>query len=592
MKTKALFKRCIAALLTTVAVVTCVGATNVSAATTAMAENDVDQDSYIAMLNYVALMNDEINTSSNNKVMLDEVYASLMNNTAPHAIDSRTQVQLNNMLQTIDNYRMIDVKRERIEYLYQQAQAEALRAAVPNPIGLLSGVKSVNLVQLVASGVYMAIDSKARYDSAKAQATNDYLKSGWELEDQETKELNKSQENLFNYMIDMVNTSGMNDKYALPNDVREEYVKYKNNSNISRRIEYLETNRDTFEKFGDYWLTLSESYFKTKEYEKCIDAIDTYNNLRIEIFRKDQNLANDLPAAISSAQECIEDREERIQKISGYLSQLKRNIKTEDWALRYFAAQTDIYLYTETNDVSFISDAYQLTKTNVNYLIDEQNSLNAAYLAGVKEKTADKDATKEEKKEIKEYNKMLKEERKTELPPVYEPLYLNCDLLFALADKIGVSESEKTKIEKILHGDSASNTLFFTEPLDASYYFWGNHSYDSRGIIYKGASIVMPASLVSDHSKIQVIIKSSNNKTEISDWKVKNVNRKKAASVSEMTVTYTSKDAETYKYQNGDIVTVVITPVTGGDCPDVSIMFKTTVTKKYKVVNDISFERN
>lgn len=91
MKTKALFKRCIAALLTTVAVVTFVGATNVSAATTAMAENDVDQDSYIAMLNYVALMNDEINTSSNNKIMLDEVYASLMNNIAPHAIDSRSK---------------------------------------------------------------------------------------------------------------------------------------------------------------------------------------------------------------------------------------------------------------------------------------------------------------------------------------------------------------------------------------------------------------------------------------------------------------------------------------------------------------------
>lgn len=488
---------------------------------------NVDQDNYIAMLNYVSLVNDEINVSSNNKLLLDEVYSSLMNNTAPHAIDDRTQIQLNDMLHTIDEYRMIDVKRERLEYIYQQNQAQALRDAVPNPLGLLSSVSSFRLSSLIASVVYMAVDSKASYDTAMAQADMQYLKDGWELDDAETAALNQSQEQLFNYMIDMVHRSEMPDKYALPNDTIKEYVQYKNNSNISRKITYFESNKGTYEKFGDYWLILADCYYQNEDYDKCLEAIDNYNDLGIEIFRKDHNLAKELPVAISAAQESIKNGKEQVKRIDGYLTLLKRNLETEDWSLRYFAAQTDLYLYSKTKDEAYLNDAYSLAKNNVNYLIDEQISLNETYLAEVKKKETPQNATKEQKKEIKQYNKMLENDRKTELPPVYEPLYLNCDLLFALADQINISDSEKTRIEKILHGSSQNDTLFLTFPLDYSYYFSGDHTIDDSVVKYNRGEINVPASLVSDHTKIKVIIKSGNKNTEITDWAVNGVKRKK-----------------------------------------------------------------
>ena len=44
----------------------------------------------------------------------------------------------------------------------------------------------------------------------------------------------------------------------------------------------------------------------------------------------------------------------------------------------------------------------------------------------------------------------MEEARKTELPPLYEPLVLNCDLLFALANELKIDNSEKTVINKIL----------------------------------------------------------------------------------------------------------------------------------------------
>ena len=47
--------------------------------------------------------------------------------------------------------------------------------------------------------------------------------------------------------------------------------------------------------------------------------------------------------------------------------------------------------------------------------------------------------SKEKKNEIKEYNKWREKERKTELPPIYQPLMLNCDFLTGLANELKIS---------------------------------------------------------------------------------------------------------------------------------------------------------
>lgn len=559
--------------------------------TLAGVSENVDQDNYVAMLNYIALVNNEINVSSNNKIFLDEVYSSLMNNTAPHSIDDRTQIQFNDMLHTIDKYRMLDVKRERLQYIYEQNQAQALRDAVPNPIGLLSGASAFRLSSLIASVVYMAVDSKASYESATADADMQYLKDGWELDDEETKALNQNQEQLFNYMVDMAHKSGMPDKYALANDTIKEYVQYKNNSNVSRKITYLETNQSTYEKFGDYWLTLADSYYHNKDYEKCLDAIDNYTGLDIEIFRKDHGLAKELPLAISSAQEAIKSKQKRVERVDNYLSLLKKNIETEDWALRYFAAQTDLYLYSETKEDRYLNDAYMLTKDNVNYLIDEQSKLNRTYLAEVKKRNTPKSASKAEKKEIKQYNKMLEKDRKTELPPVYEPLYLNCNLLFALAGETHISDVEKTRIEKILHGDQREDPLFLTSSLDNSYYFNGKHKTDDSKVSYGDGALKIPANLVSARSQITVSVESGKRKAKITDWTVKEVKRKKGDPVTAMTVLYESKTGKKFDYQDGDKITVVLTPVDGSKCPDIKMIFNAKEKKWLKIIPEMVFER-
>ena len=88
-------------------------------------------------------------------------------------------------MDTIANYQMITEKRNRLEYIYEQNRAQALRQVIPNPVGLLSAVESGSLLKAAASVLYMAVDSASSYKSGNVTADLQYIQEGWELEDQE-----------------------------------------------------------------------------------------------------------------------------------------------------------------------------------------------------------------------------------------------------------------------------------------------------------------------------------------------------------------------------------------------------------------------
>lgn len=131
---------------------------------------DETQRNSISMLNYLAVLTQEINASQNSRMYLEEAYSMLINNTFPNAVDSRTLSQLTGILDTLEKYRMIAVKRERLGYVYEQNRAQAIRSVVPSPLGLLGAVQSFSLSKLAASVVYMAVDSYTSYTSHTTQA--------------------------------------------------------------------------------------------------------------------------------------------------------------------------------------------------------------------------------------------------------------------------------------------------------------------------------------------------------------------------------------------------------------------------------------
>jgi len=125
--------------------------------------------------------------------------------------------------------------------------------------------------------------------------------------------------------------------------------------------------------------------------------------------------------AIIASREIMSE-EDYIELASRYCELIYENTRVNDWSLRYFSVLVYMDIYSKTNDTTYLEKAYNCARENVNYLVDEQKRLNVEYLSDIEELTADADASKRIKDEIKQYNKSLRAERKIALPPVSERL--------------------------------------------------------------------------------------------------------------------------------------------------------------------------
>lgn len=547
------------------------------------------QRNSLAMLNYLAVVTEEINSSKNSRMSLEAVYSSLINNTNPSAIDDRTTGQIEGLLDTIEDYRMIDVKRDRLEYIYEQNQAQALRDAMPNPLGLLSAVQSGDLIRLATSVVYMAVDSATSYQTSSANASLQYLTAGWELDDEEARVLHERRKDTFTYMVRIVNDYDIPGNLALREEAVDQLVSWEHESNVARRIQFLESEQETYEGYAGYWLILARSYFEAGELQNCLSAFYRYEDVAADIFYKDTDYARSIPIAIGAASEVMGD-DEYVAFASKYVEVLRSNCKSTDWELRYFAAQTYIDLYARTGETSYLENAYELAKSNVNYLIDEQKSMNEAYLSPVVEVKAPAGSTKAKEDEYKQYNKMLKEERKTALPSVSQPLVLNCELLFAIADELDIDETERTRVDAILH--PGGEPLFLTQPIDARYRFSstnGGADIDDSDITFTGNTISVPASLVSESTVVTVTVGARRIELD-GEWKVKSVKRGTEGDLTTFTVVYENKDAS-WPYSDGTKVTVTFADGEGEGTIVRSYDFVAEIEERPIIPDKVSFER-
>lgn len=528
-------------------------------ATSSSTLSDIQKNS-VAMLNYLSALTQEINSSKNSRIFLEGAYSSLINNTYPNAVDEETQYHLNSLLDNLEKYRMTTIKRDRLHYLFELNQAQALKSAIPNPLGLLSAVQSRSPIQLMASVIYMAVDSYSSYSSAKSEGELQYLQDGWELDDEERTTLHGAKKSAFNYMLNIVRDYNLPGDFALSEKSIDDFVTWKNNGNLTQRIQFFEANKKTYQSFGSYWLALAEAYYGIKEYSKCLDAISEYEKIQTRIFRKDYNFAKTLTMAIISAREYYDSATyRRVAERFGKI--IIANTDTEDWAIRYFVAQIYVELAGMNSDLSEITRilhlAYDIILNNVNFLVTGQKSLNNDYLAPVQQITIDKDAPKEKKKEIKEYNNFLTTNRKIELAPIYEPLVLNCNLLYALADQLQISDNERAKIEGILKDDGAG--IYFVSPLN-DYYNLSSDGSEFIDVSFTRDKVKIPLKYISDNNFIEVTINTAGKENVFDDWAISSVDRKKDSDVESFYALYTSNKLKNYKYGDSSNVIIKIWP--------------------------------
>ena len=511
----------------------------------------------ITMLNYLTVVTQEIKANKN-RLLLDSTYNTLYDGMHLDAVDNRTQKYIKELANTVFELKMLDIKRSRIEYLWEQERAGAIKSAIPNPIGLLSAVRSADLFSLVTSGAYMIIDSVVGYNYAIQNANVEYLKNGWEIEDEELTDINILNGNLWDYKNDMRRDNNIPSDLILNEDKIKEFVKWEHYDNVDSKISFFEENIETYKGYPTLWLVLAQCYYDKaisnmdedgngilKEYlVKCIDAVKKYETNSARIFIKDSHLAKIIPLVIASAEKTQSDSE-YVKTAKHYIELLEKNMKNSDWDLQYFAAQTYVDIYGRTKDTEYLNKAYNKAKNNVVYLVPEQRKMNNEYDADYVEQKSKDGATKKEKEEVKEFNKKRKEERKFELPQILESLRLNLDLLLELAKQKGINDIEKQTIDNILH--TSGEALFLFHPLDD--YYWYNLPEDIKNINYAdyitkalNDGLEIPVYLMSELTDIKATYENMKDKKTY-DWFFYEVDRKEKI----VKVRFKRKEGEDYK---------------------------------------------
>ena len=527
-----------------------------------------EQLNSFSMMYYLAITAEEIRTSKDNRLILDDIYTSLLNDINPGAVDEITQDHLKNLRDIIKAYRNISVKRDRLQYIYNQNKAAAIRSAVPNPLAILSMATSLDWKRLALSVVYTAVESYNSYKTASENADKEFLMSGWELDDEEIATVQKNRDRAFDYMVDMVQEYHLDGMKTLNEKAIEKFAEICAIDSIPERISRLRAEEETYSLLGNYWLELADCYFQTDRYDKCLECVERYNELATGIYRKDYNYVQILPEAIVAAQNTYTG-DKYISTTKEFADAIIKNTSTEDWSTRYFVAEVYLDLYAKTNDEEYLRSAYKIAYDNVTILLKGQRDLNTTYISDVqevkveepdysyltkKEKKEQEAEYKEEKKRAKAYNKSLKDARVTELPSLYEPLVINCELLFALADELNISDAEKKEIEDILKTSTCGT--FITKPINDAFSFTSNNAGE-YSISFDKDDISIPAELLTAGSTVTVTVTENGNTETFDDCLIQKVVRKDN-SIDTFTAYYSSKTLKKHKWTADSKVSVTI----------------------------------
>ncbi len=542
--------------------------------------NQTQLDS-VAMLNYLAMITQEISASSNSRLFLEEAYSLLINNTNPEVVDERTEEQLSNLLDIIESHRMVSLDRERTQYAFEQKQANMIAS-----ISELGGSPREIVTSLGFAALDYAFDSVKSYQGMMSDAELDYLESTWQLDRDEAQTIHETRKSAFTYMTSIVRNYHLSGKLALNEEAISNFVEWRRNANVIQQLQFFESKeaKETYGNFGPYWLELANCYLKNKEYEKCLAALDSYEAIQPSIFRRDYSYAKALSNGIVAAAS-VYDEESYISYAEGALNAILENTDKSAWELRYFAAEAYVDLYQRSNNREFLKSAYDITLDNVNNLVVAQRKQNDSYLKDVAEAAAADSESSAVEKLRKAYNEAMKEKRKTELAPVYEPLVLNCDLLFSLAKELDVDQAEKDRIDQIL-SDSGSHA-FLNDYLSDKYSF--EHHAQEYKAQFSEDELVIPAEYLNDDTVIRVSVsdKDSGSTDIYYDWTIQSVERG-SSSFADFKAHYQSKNISGQEWNENSVVTVELFD-NGAEAPSVRMRFEVEDFDNWLLWKDFKF---
>ena len=135
--------------------------------------------------------------------------------------------------------------------------------------------------------------------------------------------------------------------------------------------------------------------------------------------------------------------------------------------------------------------------------------------------------------------------------------------MFAIADKIELSDNDESRLSKILRAEGRS--VFYSPAIAKFYSLDDSKVYPTAGIdiSFNGKEITIPAYLVTDAFEISVMVKEGPNGTVkfFEDWKPSKVERKDQNEIASFVAHFTSEEINKYKYKENYEVVLKVFPM-------------------------------
>ncbi len=542
-----------------------------------------------ALLSHLIVSSYAAQTSENSRLYLADMYSFIADNINSEAADAEAKAQLDQFMETIGALRMPAAGRKKIRRMYQTNQAHALRLTVDEPAALLSFSHSFSLQDLVDAGLCIPTDSSAGYTFTENPLDLYFFQENPSLSEEKTQKLSEARNTLSAYLADFVKARGLAEQYALSEEAASALAKCRNSRNPAEKTQFLNENAETYSESPDYWALLAECSYENGEYARCLSALESYREKQGAVYLKDREYARLIPYGIVSLQKTVSVTDTRIEKIEQLLEQLIRNTSPEDWALRYFAAHAYLEISRASNNPyikpRYLNNACIISRSVTEYLADEQRNNNSAWMADLIQEKEPAGASKEDKKEIRDLNRLLKEDRKTSLPPVSEALMLGADLMHELAQR---AENADADPYTILYPDEGP---LFLNPYAERLYRQETPDVPVPEVTFDKKKTAVTASCLAYDYSVRVVVTHGTDTYTLDDWALSDVKRKDPDDLSTWTAELTSEKAAHMKYEENMEVYVEVIPSGILPCEPVTVKYRTVPAKIFFFFNTVKLEK-
>ena len=242
----------------------------------------------------------------------------------------------------ISEFKSIDVKRERLEYIYNQKKSMEIASLVPNALSVATvAFSSGDLKRAIISIAGTALSSINSYLTTKQKNELEMIQEQWNLDDEASKVFNNLTNSIFINLTALSQNYGFSrSDFASPETIKE-FVRIVEDENTTAKdiIMRFVGNRteEELSKFSDYWRIIATAYYELEDYKSALSSIKKYEECFEDVFYHDENYAQMMMIKAYCIDELSIDKTEIVDELVKIADAIYNNfLEGEGWVQKYY----------------------------------------------------------------------------------------------------------------------------------------------------------------------------------------------------------------------------------------------------------------